>query len=213
MMKEITLLCSFFTLFSCSAPGNNPEEEIDLPSQFFPISIGNRWVYQDSTWWGDSISVNYDTISIIDTLLIENEIWYEKRSYQGVSGFPFGTAVYSSNDTVYSFYQIWYDYGKTKEFFPPSIDPLTYYIKVHDALSVIRTASQYEGTIETAAGIFTNPALFTDDLDNGRTIFIAPGIGPIKTTLFGRISTQPDKKIERLVYYKLLNDDDEWVEP
>lgn len=120
---------AFSLLFITACPrGLDEEEDVEPKAKgLIPASIGNTWIYVDSTWWDDgTLQVKMDTVEIIDTSIVDGEVWWH------LSGFlPWvGARFMVRNDSVFT---LQYNFGTdlvTLEYIPPRDSLVQYFVRM-----------------------------------------------------------------------------------
>lgn len=178
-MRLISLSVVLFTFFSC----NDENNEDVLTRPLIPAAIGNYWVYVDSIWNDDQlIEVSFDTVTIIDTFMLDGHIWWEVEGHRPL---PFIYAEFAiRNDTIFSIQGSW-----TRElsidYIPPPDTLVAYYSIYEGDLWIDRTAIKYPEPIIVGLGSFIECGQYiTEDDPYYWEEYVYPGIGIIVSKTF-----------------------------
>ena len=84
-MKRIIYVCFIAILLSSCTTSDNNQDEQDLNSNFYALTVGNEWVYKNyrynsNTQEYDSIGV-IDSVSIVGTEVINENTYYRFRRW------------------------------------------------------------------------------------------------------------------------------------
>jgi hypothetical protein len=151
-------------------------------SQFFPLKVGNYWVYSYSNYPDkiDTIKITNKKIMGLDTAYIYNSnLWLER------------------NDTIYEFQSQRNGYTfPTIQYFP-SDKETEYGAMIGGDVLGLRTVKKLEGSYKVNGKEYFNCYEFKGKSENGfYYIIISQGIGIIETRIHDRIRSLIEYKIE-----------------
>ncbi len=96
MKNLIYVLLAFLIVFSACEKDETNEPEVNSPqelaSNFYPLKVGNKWIYQ--SYRSDSLDLNYESYSI-DTIEVIGDTLVNGVMYYHVEGYTYGNMPYS----------------------------------------------------------------------------------------------------------------------
>jgi hypothetical protein len=147
---------------------------LNYGQDYFPLQVGNRWVYDLSGWQG------YSSWEIIDTTRINNKVFYCFYKHDTYIDWPIFT--YYRTDSLN---QIWIRGGLNDEHIVYKLNVVvgTSWYKYFDDLTYISTLVDTNAVIYTPAGLFRNCYEYNTTIEEIFTDFkdwLAPNVGLVR---------------------------------
>lgn len=202
--KIFLLSISLLLISSCN------EENIIIPtefvpsSEFFPLSVGNYWKYEESFSSADTNYTNNYTSTITGVEEIGGYSWFKIESVK--NNVTYKRYLMMQNDSVYELQYAWQNPVRSLEYILPSAKQQSFWALLGGDAMIKKTVTKFDTVLNTKVGSFKDCLQFESLISTWtRKEILVFGVGIVESQFIGNDLGwgKPFKRIAKIVDVKI----------
>ena len=158
---------------------NPPVEPTEFRQALIPLALGNEWIYTDSLFTADSVSVETYTLAVSSYRIDLGKVWWQLQERRPT--YTTLVEIAAQNDSIFSLQHNFQWPVVSLDYIPPSATDTLWFYSLHGGDVGLEKSVWLNGQYIVPAGSFDSCAIFfSRPTPDGYTEVLKPRIGIVQ---------------------------------